>query len=200
MTATSITIRNYDKHAKLYASVSYNILMQYQLNLFVGYLQGKRVLDAGCGSGRDTEYLIGERLKVTGIDASAGMLKEARTKVKKGTFKKMDLAKLTFRPKSFDGIWCCAGLVHQRRSAILGILKDFARVLAVGGVLYASVKEGQGEGYAPSKKLGGAKVWVSHFSQVEFEELVNDAGFELLRCFTDKSQSTTWINLFARKR
>ena len=51
-------IRTYDKIAEIYAKYTYEKVVQFQINKFISMLRGKKILDAGCGSGRDVEYFI----------------------------------------------------------------------------------------------------------------------------------------------
>ena len=44
---------------------------------FLNALPGKRVLDFGCGSGRDTKYFLGNGLAVTAMDGSEELCKYA---------------------------------------------------------------------------------------------------------------------------
>jgi len=98
-------VQTYNKIAKIYSDYTYNKIQQYQLTKFISMLPGKRVLDAGAGSGRDVEYFLNEGYDAIGIDISEGMLKEAKKRVpKKSVFKKMDFRKLKFKKESFDGI------------------------------------------------------------------------------------------------
>ena len=98
-------IRVYNKIAKIYSERNYGKILQFQLLRFGSLLKGKKVLDAGCGPGRDVEYLMSEGYEVTGIDLSEGMIEEAKKNVPNGNFVLMDFRKMKFKAKSFDGIW-----------------------------------------------------------------------------------------------
>ena len=76
-------IKAYDKIAKLYGDYKSEKLLQYQLNKFISLLSGKRILDAGCGTGRDVEYFLDEEMDAIGIDMAKGMLEEARKRSNK---------------------------------------------------------------------------------------------------------------------
>ena len=151
MTSKQI-ISTYDKNARRYCDATFNLVMQYPLSQFSGYLKGKKILDAGCGCGRDVAYFKEEGYDVVGIDASKGMLKEARRRVK-ATFKAMDFTALKFRADSFNGVWACASLVHTPLKEIPVVLKQFHKVLKKNGILYISMKEGEGPADITSKKL-----------------------------------------------
>lgn len=96
-------------------------------------LRGASVLDAGCGSGAQCEWLLGEGADVTGIDLSPGMVGQARLRCgDRGRFAVADLAEpLDFEPLSFDGVTCSLALHYIKDWAVP--LGSFARVLRPGG-------------------------------------------------------------------
>ncbi|WP_181685362.1 class I SAM-dependent methyltransferase [Halorhabdus salina] len=103
-------------------------------------VEGKRILDAGCGTGRYTEWLIEQGADVVGVDVSEAMLEEARTKLgSRATFHREDLGDaLTFaEDDAFDGVVSslALGYVESWETA----LSEFARVLEPGGFLVFSV-------------------------------------------------------------
>lgn len=192
------TIKFYDDYAKQYSEYSFPKLLQYQLNQFISFLEGKKVLDAGCGAGRDVAYLMEENLDVIGVDASKSMIKEARKKVKNGKFKVMDITNLKFKNKSFDGIWCCAALIHIRKKDAAKIIKGFHKVMKDNGILYISVKEGEGERILDSGFIKAPRFF-SFYKQMELENLLEKNGFDILTSYPEKSYNAVWLNLFARK-
>ena len=48
------------------------------LNIFIKYLNGKKILDIGCGTGKQTKFLYDHGFDVEGVDLSSGMLKIAK--------------------------------------------------------------------------------------------------------------------------
>jgi len=193
------TIKFYDKYAKQYSDSTSLILLQYQLNQFISFLQGKKVLDVGCGAGRDTAYFMEEKLDVIGIDAAEGMIKEAKKRVKKGKFKVMNFLELKFKDKSFDGIWCCAALFHLRKKDAGKAIKEFHKVLKDNGAIYITVKEGEGEKVLDSKYIAKEPRFYSFYKQAELEALLEKNGFEILTAYPEETDNTVWLNVFARK-
>jgi ubiquinone/menaquinone biosynthesis C-methylase UbiE len=102
-----------------------------------------KVLDAGCGPGRDTEYLTEKGLDVTGIDLAEGMIEHAKDN-KKGLFKKMDIRDLEFEDNNFEGIWCNTVMHFFPPEQMPEILDELKRVLKDEGVFYISFKIGEG--------------------------------------------------------
>ena len=92
------------KHRK-YASIEH--MYQEVLPL---WKKGK-LLDVGCGGGRDVVVFARDGFEVTAIDFSSGMLAEAEKRMKKEKIKvkfvQADAIHLPFADASFDYVWCC---------------------------------------------------------------------------------------------
>lgn len=96
--------------------------------------KGMRILDAGCGGGRNLVYLRREGYDVWGVDkdhqAIAAMGDGDR-------FQVADLAKMPFENASFDVILCSAVLHFAQNSAHFDtLLSEIWRVLTPGGLLF----------------------------------------------------------------
>lgn len=104
---------------------------------------GGRILDAGCGSGRDAAAFLHQGYAVDAFDASARMVAHARERTG------LEVSKLRFEDleydREFDGIWACASLLHLSEAAMDETLARLVRALRPGGVLYLSFKLGDGE-------------------------------------------------------
>jgi len=192
------TIEAYGKLASQYSDYTFEKISQFNLTQFMSMLKGKKILDAGCGSGRDTDYFKEESFDVTGVDISPGMIAEAKKRAK-GDFRVMDMAKLEFDDESFDGLWCCATMTHVLKKDAPDVLKGFHRVLKKDGVLYFSVKDGEGEKIGPSKSLSMTPVFKAFYKQQEVEDISQEAGFTLVQAHAEEGDDCNWIHLFFRK-
>ena len=193
------TVQSYNKFAKNYVDSTFDTILQYQLTQFTSFLKGKKVLDAGAGSGRDSLYLKEEGLTVSAIDISPEIVKEAKKKTKVN-IKEMDIRKLDFKDKSFDGIWCCASFIHIPKKDTEKALNEINRVLKEKGVLYLGLREGTSEGLEPSVNLSREEVLISYYTQNEIEELIRNNNFEIITTYIEQdNDGNSWINIFARK-
>ena len=193
------TVQSYNQFAKNYVESTFETILQYQLTQFTSFLKGKKVLDVGAGSGRDSLYLKEEGFIVSAIDLSSEITKEAKKKTKVN-MKEMDLRKLNFKDKNFDGIWCCASFIHIPKKDAEKAVKEFNRVLNEQGVLYLGLREGTSEGLEPSINLSREEVFISYYTQKEIEELVRNMGFDIITTYIEQdNEGSSWINLFARK-
>ena len=101
-----------------------------------------RILDLGCGSGRDTKYFVDLGYKVDAIDASKEMVRLAS--IKSGLEVKHMSFELFSPGLQYDGIWACASLLHVEPKALKSMLVQISHWLNISGVLYASFKYGDG--------------------------------------------------------
>ena len=103
-----------------------------------------RILDAGCGSGVGTEYLVhlNPEAEVIGIDLSAGTLAVAEERCRRSgaervTFQQLSLFDAAQLPGEFDLI-NCVGVLHHTPDPIRGI-QALAQKLAPGGIMHIFV-------------------------------------------------------------
>jgi SAM-dependent methyltransferase len=104
-------------------------------------LQGKRLLDVGCGTGLSFVALLDRGFEVTGCDISPGMLDEARERVgDRATLAEADMRDLpTFG--EFDLVWAVNDSVNYLLSAdeLQAALAGMRRNLTPGGVVLFDV-------------------------------------------------------------
>lgn len=104
---------------------------------------GSHILDAGCGSGRDAKAFADAGFRVSAFDASAELARLASAhcgfEVAVRRFEDVD------EVETFDGIWCCASLLHVPLASMPATLDRLWRALRPGGTLYVSFKHGSGE-------------------------------------------------------
>ena len=139
-----VTINFYDKNAEAYAALTVKADMSRAYEKFLAYLpHGAKVLDAGCGSGRDSLFFMRQGYRVTMLDASAAMCRCAEKLTGQKALHKT-FAEINF-DKQFDGIWANASLLHVLEQELEKVLKILHRALKDDGVLYASWKYGEAE-------------------------------------------------------
>jgi ubiquinone/menaquinone biosynthesis C-methylase UbiE len=188
--------------------------------LIPGRLRGAKVLDAGCGSGAQCEWLLREGAEVIGVDVSPAMIQQARLRCRdRGRFLVADLARpLPVEAGSLDGVTCSLVLHYLRDWDVP--LASFARALRPRGWVvismdhpFAPTMPGQQGGYFDSELV--ADTWVKagvevtqHFWRRPLAAVVDafaDAGFvieriaephpspELIRRFPDDLAPLTGI-------
>ena len=139
------TLDYYNENADKFVLGTLNVDMMTIQKRFIGYIpEGGKVLDLGCGSGRDSLYFKGLGYQVTAVDGSAEMCRQAEKNIGQPVIN-MTFDKLDFE-SAYDGIWACASLLHVPSNEIRDVLGKIERALKKGGYFYCSFKYGEYEG------------------------------------------------------
>ena len=157
---------------------------------------GARILDAGCGSGRDARAFADAGFRVDAFDASAELVRLASDycgfEVSLRRFEDID------EVAQFDGIWCCASLLHVPLAEMSATLGRLWCALRPGGTLYASFKLGAGERVHGGRRFTDAdepalRQWFSKLSDVYHLEV-------WLSDDQRPDRTERWSNVLARRR
>ena len=136
-------IEYYNKNAIEFYESTIGADMSLWRDEFIKYVpDGGRILDAGCGSGRDSKAFLQRGFSVVSIDASKEMCRLASELTGQEVWT-MRFEEMNFEDE-FDGIWACASLLHVTYNELPAVLKKLRRALDMGGVMYASFKLGNG--------------------------------------------------------
>jgi ubiquinone/menaquinone biosynthesis C-methylase UbiE len=195
--AVEKTIESYEAQAEEYARLRPGIeIIKDMADIFLARLKEDLILDVGCGNGRDAEYFIEHGKRVIGIDLTPSFISIAQKRAPKAMFKLMDMRKLAFPENTFDGIWSNASLLHITKKDAKDVLLGFYRILKPKGLLFIGVKQGDGEKFLFEDNV---ERFYAFYTQEELEQLITNAGFNLLETNITKRNSTVWIRVFANK-
>ncbi len=97
-----------------------------------------RVLDIGCGTGRNTRYIHEKGIEVIGVDKLEEAIKIAKLKAPDIHFEVADAQTLPFPDNSFSGVVCLHVIEHHLPEEIRQIIREIARVVKKGGILLLS--------------------------------------------------------------
>lgn len=131
---------------------------------------GAQVLDLGCGHGIASAHLSRAGHRVTGLDASAGLLEVARRLAPEaqfilGNFDDLDAT------AAYDGVWAHYALPHAPRAALPHHLAAIARALRPGGLFHLSMLLGDGDQRDSYGRL------YSYYSEAALDAALAEAGF-----------------------
>jgi ubiquinone/menaquinone biosynthesis C-methylase UbiE len=158
---------------------------------------GARVLDLGCGHGRDAAFLTDQGLAVVGADLSPGMLAQARRRTT-APLVESDMCALPFAADSFDGVWCNAALLHLPKADAPLALAEMRRALRPQGVLYLAVQEGTTEEWEATTWVPGVARYFARYRSDEIRGLLERVGFLVAELEREPlPNGRTWLRYLA---
>jgi SAM-dependent methyltransferase len=154
MSKNQKTIEAYNRNAQFYANKfdSYGVRtgdIDRALKLNKSTLN--KVLELGCGNGRDAQYIISRvgADNYIGIDASKGLIDLAKKKVPEGEFQTKDMRYIdvSFQknwqaPDTSGIIISFASVLHLKHGELEEMINKCHKWLKIGGILYISTKYG----------------------------------------------------------
>lgn len=139
------TLNFYEENAESFTSGTISADMKDARSRFLERLPfPARILDFGCGSGRDTKAFLDAGYTVDAVDGSPKLCRAASEYTGIGV-KQMLFQELE-EENAYDGIWACASILHLPKEELAPVLKKIAAALRPEGILYTSFKYGTFEG------------------------------------------------------
>ncbi len=159
------------------------------------------VLDVGCGFGRDCAYIQSKGHIAVGIDFSEGMIREAETHHPTIRFLVMDMRDFRFSPESFDVVIARSSLLHIPKFGVPAVLKEMAKILKPGGLVYCAVKDGHGEEWVTENDYGYPyQRFFAYFREDEMISLLEQAGLTVEKHKRTRQGDSIRLQFIARKR
>ena len=177
------------------------------LEKFIKMLNGEKVLDVGCGGGKDSNFFEKMGLEVYSLDISEIMCSLTKKRIDIGEVINSDMNMLPFRENVFDGIWCNSSIVHLPDELKYETIFEFRRVLKENGILYICCHNIL---YPRMLKpiiysLKSGHLWPIKYREVywwptskwKLKKYLLDAKFKILY---ENSGFGKWIKIYARKK
>lgn len=187
-------IEYYNINAASFVAGTQNVDMSLWRDKFESYLaDGGRILDAGCGSGRDSKAFKQHGFSVVAFDASKEMCKATSELIGQEALQ-MKFQEIDFE-EEFDGIWACASLLHVTYKELPSIMAKLRKGLKSKGIIYVSFK------YGTTKMIKGERTF-SNFTEATVEKMLNETGFEVIECgitadVREGREDEKWVNAIA---
>jgi SAM-dependent methyltransferase len=175
-TIARVTLEHYDQRAAEFWQGTKEHDVRQNIEELLRHLEGQppfRILDLGCGPGRDLKAFAALGHIAVGLDGSKRLAAMARKhsgcEVLEQDFLQLDLPR-----ESFDGVFANAVLFHVPGQALPRVLQDLRSSLKPRGVLFSSNPRGHNEEGWSRGRYGAFhdwETWRGFMTQAGFEEL-----------------------------
>jgi SAM-dependent methyltransferase len=189
------TIETYDNNAAQWATShmdgsEWGPTMQ----AFNALLPSGKILEIGCGGGRDASKLLGLGYDYLGTDASAGMVQAARANTPSAQFEQRSVYDLAGLHAKFDGFWACAVLLHIPKNQIDEALQSIKACLKSDAIGMISIKDGDKEDFEIRDQAGAHEERLfAYWRKDEFLDVLTRNGFALCDyTYRPVSKRTNW--------
>ena len=160
------TLEYYSRNAESFIKTTASVDFQETQDRFLRCLEpGSRILDLGCGSGRDARYFLKKGYQVDATDGSAEICRLASEytgiPVKQMLFSELDAV------SEYDGIWACASILHLPEEELRDVMHRIGTALKEDGIFYTSFKYGDFAGERNGR-------YFRDFTEESFREFLKD--------------------------
>lgn len=192
------TLEWYNRNAIYFSEDTANLEFSENQNVFVSYLnKGAKILDFGCGAGRDSKMFMKNGFDIDAVDGSSVLCENASyyigIPVKEMLFQELNVDCV------YDGIWACASLLHLNYEELKDVFPKIHKALKDDGVFYASFKYGEFEGIRNGR-------YFTDMSEKKFEIFLKEVNLffiEKMWITNDVRkgrENERWLNIIMKKR
>src|SRR5262249_26891150 len=178
------TLAHYEANAEAFREGTRDHDVSQNYAAFLRAIEGAepfRILDVGCGPGRDVAYFRSLGHDVVGLDGSARFVEMARD-LTGCEILEQDFLALSLGAQRFDGIFANASLFHVPTSELARVLGELRDALLPRGVFFSSNPRGQdtegfsGERYGAFHTMETWRAYLVTAGFAEIEHYYRPAG------------------------
>ena len=193
------TLDYYNKNSEEYFNSTLNVDMTNTYKEFLKLVpEGGKILDLGCGSGRDSMNFMKLGYEVTAIDGAKELAKKASVLLGKevivSTFEELELK------EKFHGIWACASLLHIKREDLKIVLNNLYNNLEDNGVFYMSFKYGEKEYVDDKNRYFNCFTDEIIISFINENTKYNILGLYITEDKLGRVNEVKWVNLICNRK
>lgn len=155
-----------------------------------------RVLEIGCGDGRDAEEIVKRVEWYEGVDPSSGLLTIARQRLPDTSFIEADALSYDY-PDNLDVIFAFASLLHVNKEDLTTVFDMGYEALLEGGIYYLSLKERPE--YTEEVKTDDYGERMFYYYNVDLIKEVAGTGFQAVHESHQTIGNTDWFTLALKK-
>ena len=191
------TLEYYNENARTFSDQTQNVDFTETQERFLTLMppQGK-ILDFGCGSGRDTKFFLERGYRVDAVDGSEELCRIASDytgiRVRQMLFQDLDAV------EQYDGIWACSSILHLKKEELRAVILKMITALKSTGYIYTSFKYGTFEGYRKQR-------YFTDFTEETMTDLLQSfPQLEIRKLWISQDvrpdrDDETWLNLLLQK-
>ena len=190
------TKQYYQDNAQDFFDSTVNADLSSHYDHFLRYVpEHGKILDFGCGSGRDTKTFLQKGYTVEAIDGSSEMCRLASDYCGIQV-RCMDFQDLN-EDEKYDAIWACASLLHVAKDQMPTVIIKMRDALVSTGVMYISFKYGNYEGERNGRFFFDVtpEVFSDLISRVSGLKVIEEWFTEDVR----PEKETQWYNVILKK-
>ena len=193
------TLDYYNKNSEEYFNSTLNVDMTNTYKEFLKLVpEGGKILDLGCGSGRESMNFMKLGYEATSVDGAKELAKRASVLLGKevivSTFEELELK------EKFHGIWACASLLHIKREDLKIVLNNLYNNLDDNGVFYMSFKYGEKEYVDDKNRYFNCFTDESIISFINENTKYNILGLYITEDKLGRVNEVKWLNLICNKK
>lgn len=183
------TLKFYYDNAESFTANTLNADMSDARNKFLKYVKNRKILDLGCGAGRDTLAFSNAGYEVTAMDGCKSLCEQVK-KISNAKVLNMTFDAINF-VNEFDGIWACASLLHVSSSEIIAILEKVIKSAKYNSPIYMSFKYGEFEGMRNGR-------FFNDYTEDKFKSLIKNLNLSIAEMWLTEDvrpdRSNKWLN------
>lgn len=198
MLELSETLNYYNQNAAKFTQNTISVDFTATQNRFLSRLPvTARILDFGCGSGRDTKAFLEQGYQVDAIDGSKELCKLA------SRYTGIEVRRMFFQELSavseYDGIWACSSILHLTREELAEVMRKMSIALKPNGIIYTSFKYGTFEGERNGRYFTDMTEEIFADFIKDIKELQTEEAWISSDARPGRSEEK-WLNLILRKK
>jgi SAM-dependent methyltransferase len=170
---STVTLGHYDQHAESFWRGTKEHDVSQNRSALLQHLRGVppfRILDFGCGPGRDLKYFNDLGHEAIGLEGARNFVEHARSYSGCEVWQQ-DFLNLNLPARFFDGIFANASLFHVPSQELPRVLSELWTALKNEGVLFSSNPRGENQEGWSGERYGVYYDWQ------RWKELLTAAGF-----------------------
>ncbi len=161
-----------------------------------GNVENPRILEIGCGDGRDAKEIVERTSSYVGFDISEGLIDYAKKNVPGAEFSAADATTFEY-PENLDVVFAFASLLHLDKTEVTEVLSKVARSLRPGGIFYISLKYSSDYKSEIKEDQFGTRLF--YFYNADIIAECGGDSYELVKNEVEHKGNTDWAEIALKR-